>query len=220
MHDDYFALKNVPTGQKASILPKVEIERCLKGVRTQIDNLVNDLKKKLAEQERLRQLQEQLEAERKLRAEEEQRQKEAEEIRRRKAELEERARLELEREQAAAKAAAAAAAAEAANKATQQQAQASASANSESNGSYDSLTLNIDQEERIRQAEALKRIEQEKRDFELARRLSQDTPYKNERSTGNTLLNDDAAAAVQAAGYGIPVLVCILSRCYKTSLPI
>lgn len=213
LHEDYFALKSVPAGKKASILPKTEIEQQLKSVRTQIDSLVHDLKEKLAEQERFRRLQEQLEAERKARAEEERRQKELEELRRRKAELEERARLELEREQVANKAAL-----EAANQAAQQQARISQTSSPEllidegsfESGSYDSLTFKIDEEERKRQAEALKRIEQEKRDLELARRLAQDSQCKSERASSTALLNDDIAAAVQAAGYGSPVTVCLI----------
>jgi myosin-6 len=71
-----------------------DIDREINEFNKLINENVTLLKGKLAEQQRLQQIQEQMEKERKLKEEEEKKLKESEEIKRRKAEIEERHRLE------------------------------------------------------------------------------------------------------------------------------
>lgn len=167
-----------PAGKKVEKLQKAETEKTLAAVRQQIDGLMRDLQAKLSEQERLKKLQEEMEAERRKREEEAKVQREAEELRKRKAELEEKKRQEMlaqqqreaeERRVAEAKVKAAAATAATAS-ASKGVAIATQTDNSQQ---FDSLTYQINEEERRRQVEHLKRLEQERRDYELAVRLSQ-----------------------------------------------
>ena len=159
------------TGKKVSKLNKQQTDQILGQVRVQIDALLTELQAKLTEQERLQRLAKALEEERKQREEVERRQREAEEMRKRKAELEERKRQEMLQQQQYQSQREAETTAHIFT--TKSSKLSTASTQTDNNQQLDSFTIQFNEEERRRQAEYLKRLEQERRDYELAVRLSQ-----------------------------------------------
>ncbi|UXI22000.1 hypothetical protein NH340_JMT07943 [Sarcoptes scabiei] len=125
-----------------------KVNQIIETISSKIDALVRELEKILNEQEiRLKRIQESLEAERLKKIELENQQKEQEKLRKRKAELERRKKSEM------------------INEKNDQNL-------NETNKTNPFQQMN--EEERKKQIEFLKRLEQERRDYELAVRLSQD----------------------------------------------
>lgn len=168
-------MDSILPNNEPKIFDKCKADPLILNIRTKIDLLVAKLEQALSQQElRLKRLQEALEQEKLKQAQEEAKRKEQEELRRKKAELEERKRIEMEQQLQR-------------EKLLEQQTNID-------NGNMGPVSLNsidmstmFNEEERQRQIEYFKRLEQERRDYELALRLSQDG---SGTSTG-ILFNDD-----------------------------
>lgn len=147
-----------------------DIERQVNQLSQSITENVNNLRSKVAEQERLLKIQQQMEIERKQREEEQRKAQELEDIKRRKAEIEERNRLE-----------------------------AIARAEREVQLAKEDEERQL-KEQSLFEAE-LKRIEQERRDYELASRLAQDSQSNGSVSddwqSSPTMLPRSAAVSLQ-----------------------
>ncbi|CAG2101607.1 unnamed protein product [Medioppia subpectinata] len=145
-----------------------DIDQDINRLNASINNNVSLLRGKLAEQERLMKIQQQMEAERKLREEEDRKAREMEDNKRKKAEMEERNRLEtaarVERESREMRAA----------------------------------EERKHKEQSLLEAE-MKRIEQERRDYELAARLAQDSEstVSDDWQSSPTMLPRSAAVLEQ-----------------------
>lgn len=125
-------------------ITKNEIDKQINEINNFINNHVTLLRNKLAEQERLAKIQQQMEEERKRNELEERKKKEEEEIKRRKAEIEERRRLD----------AATLAELEAKEKSQQQP---------------------LNNQRTIEEEAEIKRLEQERQDYELAKLLAEES---------------------------------------------
>lgn len=133
------------------ILDKIKVQQLLEEIDSRIDSMISRLKSALSEQEqRLKRLQEEMEMQRKRKAEEELAKREAEVLRRKKAEEEAKCKREAERR------------AELESVYTEEP---------NSLSTFYSVEM-LNAEERQRQVDYLNRLEQEKRDYELAIRMS------------------------------------------------
>ena len=144
------------------------IDRDIKQLNKSITDNVSQLKGKLAEQERLLNIQKQMEMERKHREEEERKVRELDEIKKKKAEIEERNRLE-------------------------------AQARAEKEAQVAKVELERQQKEQSFLDTEMKRIEQERRDYELASRLALDSQCSvgEDWQSSPTMLPRSAAVSVQ-----------------------
>lgn len=146
------------------ILNKAKVDKCIDDIGHQIDSLIGKLQTTLNEQEiRLKRVQEDMEAERRKKAEEEALKRRQDEIRLKKMELEEQRKLEVEK---------------------QAKLEEMESKEPTSLTSFYSLEI-LNAEDKQRQVDYLKRLEQEKRDYELALRLAKDG------GAGSSMIQED-----------------------------